>query len=112
MPSPLNSPDEYKSKTEEAYVIESIATVGEIAKHLPWSKYNSTLQSLLGNLSRYPDQERFLVAMLCSIIDAFHFTVETGEEKKGIEKGDSTPQGNGVSLTQSKYGHRVFYCEF
>lgn len=87
---------EYKSKIEEAYVIEAIATVGEISKHLPWSKYNNTLQSALNNLERFPDQERFLIAMVCSIIDAFHFTVETGRGSDGINGGQSL-QGNGVS---------------
>ena len=83
---------EYKSKSEEAYVIEAIATVGEISNHLPWSKYNNTLQSALNSLERFPDQERYLIAMVCSIIDAFHFTVETGEGNEGVNDG----QGNGV----------------
>lgn len=83
---------EYSSKTEEAYVLESIAAVGEICKHLRWSKYNSTLQTALNNLGRYPDQERFLIAMMCSIIDAFHFPVETGESANCATKA----QGNGV----------------
>ena len=81
---------EYSSKAEEVYVLEAISAVGEICKHIPWSKYSSTLQAVLTNLGRYPDQERFLIAMMCSIIDAFHFPVETGD-------GDDTePQGNGV----------------
>ena len=83
---------EYQTKTEEGYVIEAIATVGEISRHLPWSRYNNTLQSVLNNLPRYPDQERFLVAMMCSIIDGFHFSVETGKEESG-----QSPEGNGVS---------------
>ena len=83
---------EYSSKTEEAYVLEAIAAVGEICKHLPWSKYNNTLTTVLNNLERYPDQERFLIAMMCSIIDAFHFPVETGESVDCATKA----QGNGV----------------
>eukprot|EP00985_Skeletonema_marinoi_P017590 scaffold9708_cov130-Skeletonema_marinoi.AAC.3 len=83
---------EYSSKTEEAYVLEAIAAAGEICRHLPWSKYNNTLQTALNNLGRYPDQERFLIAMMCSIIDAFHFPVETGESADSATK----TQGNGV----------------
>lgn len=86
---------EYSSKTEEAYVLEAIAAVGEICKHLSWSKYNSTLQTVLNNLGRYPDQERFLIAMMCSIIDAFHFPVETGESADCSAEAQGG-QGNGV----------------
>lgn len=94
LPLAIHPVYEYKSKTDEAYVIEAVAAVGEICKHLPWSKYNNTLQSVLNNLPRYPDQERVLIAMLCAIIDAFHFTVETGE---GTDDPDKE-KGNGVSL--------------
>jgi len=90
---------ECNSKDEEAYVLEAIATVGEISKHLPWSKYNSTLQSALNNLSRYPDQERYLIAMLCSIIDGFHYSVDTGDVTNASCDGESDQlisQGNGV----------------
>ena len=83
---------EYSSKTEEAYVLEAIAAVREICKHLPWSKYSHTLQTVLNNLGRYPVQERFLIALMCSIIDAFHFPVDAGESVTGPNKG----QGNGV----------------
>ena len=92
LPLAMHPVYEYQSKAEEAYVIEAIATVGEIAKHLKWSKYNNTLQSVLNNLGRYPEQERFLIAMMCAIIDGFHFAVETG--------GETNPEGNGVSQMQ------------
>ncbi|KAL7543114.1 hypothetical protein ACHAXR_013072, partial [Thalassiosira sp. AJA248-18] len=97
LPLAMHPVYEAKSKTEEAYVIEAIATVGEICKQLPWSKYNNTLQSALNNLERYPDQERYLVGMMCSIIDAFHFTVVTGEGATG--QSSHSPQGNGVWRT-------------
>ena len=88
---------EYKSKVQDAYVIEAIATVGEISKYLSWSKYNNTLQSVLNSLERYPDQERFLIAMTCAIIDGFHFSVDTGEETgTGDSQTLQSPQGNGV----------------
>jgi len=101
LPLAMHPVYECNSKDEEAYVIEAIATVGEISKHLPWSKYNSTLQSVLNNLGRYPDQERFLIAMLCAIIDAFHFSVETGEDTHTCEedRAPQSSQGNGVSYT-------------
>ncbi|KAL9183708.1 hypothetical protein ACHAXT_004564 [Thalassiosira profunda] len=94
LPLAMHPVYEYQTKTEEGYVVEAIATVGEISKHLPWSKYNNTLQSVLNNLPRYPEQERFLVAMMCSIIDGFHFSVETGKEENR-----QSPEGNGVWRT-------------
>jgi len=98
LPLAMHPVYEYKSTDEEAYVIEAIATVGEISKHLPWSKYNNTLQSVLNSLGRYPDQERFLIAMLCAIIDAFHFSVVTGEGSNATEEAQAqdSSQGNGV----------------
>jgi U3 small nucleolar RNA-associated protein 20 len=103
LPLAMHPVYECNSKDEESYVIEAIATVGEISKHLPWSKYNSTLQSVLNNLGRYPDQERFLIAMLCAIIDAFHFSVETGEDTSVYkeDQAQQSSQGNGVSHTQT-----------
>lgn len=99
LPLAMHPVYECNSKDEEAYVLEAIATVGEISKHLPWSKYNSTLQSALNNLSRYPDQERYLIAMLCSIIDGFHYSVDTGDVTNASCDGESDQpisQGNGV----------------
>ena len=101
LPLAMHPVYECNSKDEEAYVVEAIATVGEISKLLPWSKYNSTLQSVLNNLGRYPDQERFLIAMLCAIIDGFHFSVETGEDTQAYKEDQAkqSSQGNGVSHT-------------
>ncbi|KAL3817639.1 hypothetical protein ACHAXA_011727 [Cyclostephanos tholiformis] len=98
LPLAMHPVYECNSNDEEAYVVEAIATVGEIAKHLPWGKYNSTLQSVLNNLVRYPDQERYLIAMLCAIIDGFHFSVETGDDSKPCEedRASQLTQGNGV----------------
>ena len=108
LPLAIHPVYEYKSKTDEAYVIEAVAAVGEICKHIPWSKYSNTLQSLLNNLPRYPDQERVLIAMLCAIIDAFHFPVETGEET-----GDSVKEsrGNGVSNKHNYLILSVFHLD-
>ena len=97
LPLAMHPVYECSSKDDEAYTLEAIATVGEICAHLPWSKYNSTLQSVLNNLPRYPDQERFLIAMLCAIIDAFHFSVETGSEERDVSNGVQHSTGNAVS---------------
>jgi hypothetical protein len=99
LPLAMHPVYECSSKDEEAYVVEAIATVGQITKHLAWGKYNSTLQSVLNNMCRYPDQERYLIAMLCAIIDGFHFSVETGGNSNvcGEDQAPQLTQGNGVS---------------
>ena len=98
LPLAMHPVYECKSKDDEAYALEAIATVGEICKRLPWSKYNATLQSVLNNLPRYPDQERFLIAMLCAIIDAFHFTVKTEIDANVVNGAHSLQMlGNAVS---------------
>lgn len=109
LPLAMHPVYEYKSKDDEAHALEAIATVGEICTLLPWSKYNTTLQSVLNNLPRYPDQERFLIAMLCAIIDAFHFSVDTGTEGSddGVQSVQSMP-GNAVSI--SKLYSANYYC--
>lgn len=105
LPLAMHAVYEYKTTDEESYVIEAIAAVGEICKHLPWSKYNNTIQSVLNNLTRYQDQERFLIGMLCAMIDSFHFSVESGNgeiDDKGAQSRQFLP-GNGVSCARMKY---------
>ena len=67
------------SKSEESYVLESIATVGSICKHLPWNKYQNTLWTILTQISRFPEKESQLTALLCSVIDAYHFSIEVND---------------------------------
>jgi U3 small nucleolar RNA-associated protein 20 len=64
---------ESKTKLEEAIALEAVETVGAIARHLSWSKYHSALWTLLTQFERNPEQERYLVGAICSVIDAFHF---------------------------------------
>eukprot|EP00978_Attheya_sp_CCMP212_P026914 scaffold89414_cov49-Attheya_sp.AAC.2 len=78
LPLALHPIYECTSNTSETFALEAIATTGAIAKHLPWSKYQSTLWMILMQLPRFPDQERYLVGALCAMIDAFHFEVITG----------------------------------
>ena len=74
---------ESKMKIEESFAVEGIATVGAIARCLSWSKYSSTLWTHLNQIDRHPDQEKFLIALVCAIIDGFHFDI-TGSEGKEV----------------------------
>lgn len=66
---------ECKSKIEEGFALEGVATVGAIARHLPWSKYSAILWTHLTQFDRHPDREKYLIGLICAIIDAFHFDV-------------------------------------
>ena len=87
LPLAIHPVYECKSKAEEGLVIEAVATVGAIARKLSWSKYSSTLGTTLNQLQRNADQERYLISMLCAIIDGFHFDVEMAESD--VDASDS-----------------------
>ena len=85
---------ECSNKAEETYALEGIATVGAVAKHLPWGKYHNTLWTALSQLSRKPDQERFITAMICALMDAFHFDVVLDSASVSKFNGDEKSTGN------------------
>jgi U3 small nucleolar RNA-associated protein 20 len=66
---------ESKTRAEEAFALDAVETVGAIARHLSWSKYHTTLWTLLTQFERHKEQERYLVEAICSVIDAFHFNL-------------------------------------
>ena len=66
---------ESERNSEKSHVLECIATVGAIARHLTWSKYHTLLWTTLNQFHRHPNQEQYLISMICSILDAFHFEV-------------------------------------
>lgn len=64
---------ECKTKAEEPFALEAIATVGCIARLLSWSKYNNVLWTMLTHFERYQEQERFLIGAICAVIDGFDY---------------------------------------
>ena len=91
---------ECKTKAEESFALEAIATVGAISRLLSWSKYNSTLWTTLNQFDRHPEQERYIIGMLCSIIDGFHFDVDISSDKGDTNEADKgredDSEGNAV----------------
>lgn len=84
---------------EEAYAMEAIATVSAITKLLPWGKYQSTLWTALMQVSRHESQERFIVSMICGILDSFHFDVyvpETTHPNQFESPDEGGGHGNGA----------------
>jgi len=86
LPIALHPIYECKMRSEEGFVLDSIATLGTIARNLPWNKYNSVLWVVLNQFDRFPEQERYSVAALCAIIDGFDFELT---KKSADESGSS-----------------------
>ena len=76
---------ESKTKAEETLALEAIATVGTLSKFLSWSKYSSILWTTLTQFERHAEQERYIIGMICSIIDGFHFDVTSSEPQADVE---------------------------
>jgi U3 small nucleolar RNA-associated protein 20 len=87
LPLALHPVYESKTKLEEPFALEAIATIGALARLLSWSKYNNILWTTLTQFHRHPEQERYIIGVLCSIIDAFHFDVAMSDaEEENAEK--------------------------
>ena len=77
---------ESKTKLEENFALEGIATVGAISRHLSWSKYNSLLWNHLTQFERHPDLEKYLIGLICAIIDGFHFQIDCRIQSENMER--------------------------
>jgi U3 small nucleolar RNA-associated protein 20 len=93
LPLALHPVYESKTKLEEAFALEAIATVGAISRLLPWSKFNSILWTTLTQFDRHPTQERYLIGLISAIIDGFHFEVSIPSDE-----GVSTDNGGSNSV--------------
>jgi U3 small nucleolar RNA-associated protein 20 len=66
---------ESQSKATENYALEGIATTGCLARLLPWNKYNSLLWTHLTQFERHPEQEKYLIGLLCALVRPIHRTI-------------------------------------
>lgn len=73
LPLALHPIYETKSKEEDAFALEAVATIGAIARLLSWSKYNNLIGTLLNQFQRHPDQEKYLVGTICCVLDNMDF---------------------------------------
>lgn len=87
LPLAMHPAYECKTKVEEPFVLEAIATTGAICRLLSWNKYNNTLWTILTLYDRYPEQERYLVGMMCAIIDGFSFDL-IEKDSEGLQRED------------------------
>ena len=96
VPLALHPIYECKTNSEEGFVLDSIATLGAIARHLSWSKYNHMLWVILSQFDRYPEQERYSVGALCAIIDGFNFELTKQNDDSSIPTEEKTSVWNSL----------------
>ncbi len=100
LPIALHPIYECKMRSEEGFVLDAIATLGAIARYLPWNKYNNMLWLILSQFDRFIEQERYSVGALCAIIDGFNFeltkTNETGDGPSQIKTSVFTSLENRI----------------
>jgi U3 small nucleolar RNA-associated protein 20 len=73
LPLVLHPVFECSAKSEETYALEAIATIGAVSRFLTWKKYHATLWTVLNQFDRNAGRERYMVALVCAIIDGFRF---------------------------------------
>jgi U3 small nucleolar RNA-associated protein 20 len=81
LPLALHPVYETVNRAEDSLALEGIATVGAMSRLLSWSKYNNILWTTLNQFHRHPEQEPYLVGLLCSTIDGFHFSIDANESE-------------------------------
>ncbi|GAX11440.1 U3 small nucleolar RNA-associated protein 20 [Fistulifera solaris] len=85
LPIAMHPAYEATSKVDSALALEGAATVGALARHLSWSKYNEVLWTTLNQFQRHPNQETYLTGVICSLLDAFHFSTAAEDSNDSIE---------------------------
>ena len=90
LPLAMHPAYECTTKAEEAFALEAIATVGAISRLISWNKYNNMLWTILTHFDKYPEQERYLVAMMCAIIDGFSFELTVDDSSSDQDEDVDT----------------------
>lgn len=81
LPLALHPLHEASKATQVGLVDQAIQLIGAVARHLPWTHYNSALRGLMQQVtnrapgSDSPEQERAMVNALCGVLDGFHFAL-------------------------------------
>jgi len=75
IPIALHPIYESKTKLEEPLAMEAIATLAALARQLPWKKYHDELCTLLVQVDRQAQQERYIIGAICGLLSGFHFEV-------------------------------------
>lgn len=81
LPLALHPLHEASKATEVGLVDQAIQLIGAVARHLPWTHYNTALRGLMQQVtnrasgSDSPEQERAMINALCGVLDGFHFAL-------------------------------------
>ena len=76
LPLLMHSIHEASSKEDENHALEAISTIGVLARKLPLGKYQRFLWSTILQIHRHPSKERYLLTLISTLLDAFHFHVD------------------------------------
>ena len=87
---------DFDKTNDDSYALEAIATIGSLLKLLPWGKYQGILWKALLDFPKFEKQERYFVAMLCSMIDAFHFDLHHDQENSCHSYRSPQPNNQGI----------------
>ena len=91
-----------RSSAKEADVAEeAVQTLREVASHLPWRPYLSSLTAFARLLKKQPSLEKRLVRVLVALLDVFHFEVTTEQIEaallaKGVRGKDFSASRSGA----------------
>ncbi|CAN0463362.1 unnamed protein product, partial [Scytosiphon promiscuus] len=80
LPLALHPLHEAAKSAEAGLVGQAILLAGAVARHLPWTHYNSALRGLIQQVagsgeSDGPEKERAMIGALCGVLDGFHFAL-------------------------------------
>jgi len=86
VPIALHPIYESKTKLEEPLAMEAIATLGVLVRHIPWRKFQDELCTLLAQVDRQTQQERYIIGAICSMLSGFHFDVGNPYSADPVER--------------------------
>ncbi|KAG8869452.1 U3 snoRNP protein [Serendipita sp. 405] len=86
--------------TDHHLVNEAITTIGQISRHLGWSRYYALVQKFLKAVKEEGSAEKVNMRTVVAILDNFHFTMEEVVQVT-IEEEDSKPDVVAIEHAQS-----------
>ena len=100
LPLALHPLHEAAKSAEAGLVGQAVLLAGAVARHLPWTHYNSALRGLIqqvagGGESDSPEKERAMIGALCGVLDGFHFALLPPEDEAAALQVGDTPRGSG-----------------
>lgn len=83
LPLALHPLHEAAKSAEAGLVGQAVLLAGAVARHLPWTHYNSALRGLMqqvggsgsGDTADSPEKERAMIGAICQVLDGFHFAL-------------------------------------